>query len=144
MVDKIRNICSRWSNFTLSPTAKSVLINSTLLSIPIYTLLVYSMHESILFEITKVVRKFFCSRGGNEKGIHNVNWTTINEGKPERGLGIKNLSLAKHSLMAKHIFKYLNDDVISVDILHLKYGIINFWKDYAPAKCSLFFRGLFS
>lgn len=62
-----------------------------------------------------------------------------------RGAGVRNLSIAKHSLMAKHIFKYLNTDAtIWVDILLLKYGKINLWKDPAPAKCSWFFRGLFN
>lgn len=58
-------------------------------------------------------------------------------------MGIKDLSLAKHSLMPKHIFKYLkNDNSIWVDILKVKYGKINFWHDDIPAKCSWFFRGL--
>lgn len=66
------------------------------------------------------------------------------EDKPEGDIGIKNLSIVKHSLMAKHVFKYLNrDNVIWVDILRLKYGYINFWKDTAPHKCSWFFRSLY-
>lgn len=45
--------------------------------------------------------------------------------------------------MSKNIFKYLNNfDCLWVDILHSKYGDINFWRDSAPARCSWFFRGL--
>lgn len=59
MVDKIHCTCNRWSNCSLSIAAKTILINSTLLSIPTYALSVYSIPKSILSKITKVVRKFF-------------------------------------------------------------------------------------
>lgn len=83
MIDKIRHQCNRWSNFNLSPAAKATLINSSLLSIPTYTMSVYSIPEGVFSEITKAVRKFYWSRNSNEKGIHNVNWKTINKGKLE-------------------------------------------------------------
>lgn len=45
--------------------------------------------------------------------------------------------------MANNVFKYLNeDDSIWVNILSIKYGKINFWKDPIPSYCSWFFRGL--
>lgn len=89
IVDQIRNTCNHWNNFNLSSAAKAILINSTLLSIPIYVLFVYSIPDLILSEITKVVRKFFWSKDSNRKGIHNVNWNTIIEGKPEGALELK-------------------------------------------------------
>lgn len=74
-----------------------------------------------------------------------MNWSTINEGKPEGGIGIRNLSLAKYSLKAKHVFKLLNNDgAVWVEILRLKYGHFNFWMNSAPTKCSWFYRSLFN
>ncbi|XP_039130894.1 uncharacterized protein LOC120267295 [Dioscorea cayenensis subsp. rotundata] len=143
MVVKIRHLCSRWSNYNLSQAAKTTLINSTLFSIPTYTLSVYPIPDSIISEITRIVRKFFWCRNSNGKGIHNLNWKIVNEDKAEGGIGIRNLSLAKYSLMAKHFFNYLNNgDAIWVDILRSKYGDFNFWKSKAPTKCSWFFRYL--
>lgn len=143
MVDKIRRPYSRWNNFSLSPAAKATLINSSLLSIPTYNLLVYPIPDSVLSEITKVLRRFFWSHDYNGKGIHKVVRSSIIEGKPKGAISIRDLSLGKHSLLAKHIFKYLNrDDAIWVDILFLKYGKINFWSDMAPPKCPWFSRGL--
>lgn len=50
---------------------------------------------------------------------------------------IKNLALAKHSIMAKNFFKFFNtDDAIWVDILHLKYVVFNFWREPMPSNCS--------
>lgn len=45
--------------------------------------------------------------------------------------------------MAKNILHYCNyDHYIWVDILHVKYGMINSWKDNILAYCSGFFRRL--
>lgn len=85
----------------------------------------------------------FLHKGSDQKDIHVVTWTRLIDTKPEEGLAIKNLVTAKHALMAKHVFKFLNvDDVIWVDILCVKYGNFNFWKDSIPYKCSCFFWGL--
>ncbi|XP_039138834.1 uncharacterized protein LOC120276174 [Dioscorea cayenensis subsp. rotundata] len=79
MVDKIRRPYSRWNNFSLSPAAKVTLINSSLVSIPTYNLLVYPIPDSVLSEITKVLRRFFWSHDYNGKGIHKVVRSSIIE-----------------------------------------------------------------
>lgn len=143
IVDKIRRSCARLKLSHPFPAAKTTLINFSILSIPIYYLSVYPNPESVLCEITKLVREFFLHKGSDQKDIHVVTWTRLIDTKPEEGLAIKNLVTAKHALMAKHVFKFLNvDDVIWVDILCVKYGNFNFWKDSIPYKCSCFFRGL--
>lgn len=48
------------------------MINSYLLSIPTYTLSMYHIPETILSDITKVVRNFFWAKNSNVKGIHYV------------------------------------------------------------------------
>ncbi|XP_039120948.1 uncharacterized protein LOC120257557 [Dioscorea cayenensis subsp. rotundata] len=130
MTDNIKLRCSRWLNSKLSPAAKTVLINSSLLSLPIYYLSVYPIYDSTLKDINRIVRRFFWCKNGNGKGIHAVGWNDITSPKTEGGLAIRNLLLAKHSLMAKNMFRYINgDDLIWVDILYLKYGGLNFWQD---------------
>lgn len=45
--------------------------------------------------------------------------------------------------MAKNVFKYLNlDNAFWVDIIHCKYGNINFWQDSIPPKWFWVFWGL--
>lgn len=64
--------------------------------------------------------------------------------KDKGGLALRNLSIAKHSLKVKHVFNYLNwADIIWVNIVHLKYRQINFWKDSIPRNCSWYFQGLY-
>ncbi|XP_039136968.1 uncharacterized protein LOC120274488 [Dioscorea cayenensis subsp. rotundata] len=143
LIDKIRCLCSRWKNFKLSAAAKSILINSSILSIPTYYLSVYPIPDSVLHEITKLVRDFFWFKGGNGKGIHAVAWCHITDFKSEGGLGFRNLALVKHSLMAKNVFTYLNaDNVFWVEIARHKYGRINFWTDLIPPRCSWVFRSI--
>lgn len=142
MVDRISHSCRRWANFRLSSAAKHVLINSSLLSIPMYTFSIYPILDTILSYIIRVVRNLFWAKDCNGKDIHYVAWRSIIESKAEGGLGVRNIALAKYYLMAKNIFKYLNHgDEIWVDILYDKYGKINFWRDPVPSKCSWFFRG---
>ncbi|XP_039130816.1 uncharacterized protein LOC120267185 [Dioscorea cayenensis subsp. rotundata] len=119
LIDNIKNRCSRWVHSKLSPAAKTVLINTSLLSLPIYYMSVYPIYDSILLEIHRIVRRFFWSKSSNGKGIHVVAWNDLTISKTEGGLAIRNLTLAKHSLMAKNVFK-----------------------DSIPSGCSWFFRGL--
>lgn len=143
MIAKIQYLCSRWRHLHLSSAAKVVLINSSLLSVPTYYLSVYPIHDSTLHEIKKITRGFFWHKGGDRNGIHVVSWDDLTDSKPEGGLTIRNLLLAKQSLMAKDIFKYINgDDFIWADILDSKYGALNFWMDSIPACCSWFFEAL--
>ncbi|XP_039128871.1 uncharacterized protein LOC120265002 [Dioscorea cayenensis subsp. rotundata] len=140
MVDKIQSSCCCWKHSNLSKAAKAILINSSLLSLPNYYLSVYLIPHSILSAINKISRNFFWHHGGNGKGIHAVAWNNVLDFKSEGGLSIRNLSKVKYSLMAKHVFKYLNKfDAIWVDILHFKYGCINFWTDPTPPRCSTAF-----
>lgn len=113
------------------------MINSYILSIPTYYILVYPVPDSILQEITRLVRDFFWFKGGNGKGTHSITWSCITKNNTEGGLSFRNLSHDQHSLMAKDVFKFLNvDQAIWVDIMHLKYGSLNIWLDSAPPNCS--------
>lgn len=142
IVDKIRRSCARLKLSHPFPAAKTTLINFSILSIPIYYLSVYPNPESVLCEITKLVREFFLHKGSDQKDIHVVTWTRLIDTKPEEGLAIKNLVTAKHALMAKHVFKFLNvDDVIWVDILCVSIAISIFGRIPSPINVPVFFGG---
>ncbi|XP_039146767.1 uncharacterized protein LOC120284004 [Dioscorea cayenensis subsp. rotundata] len=89
LVDRINRTCARWKNLKLSLAAKSTLINSSLLAIPTYYLSVYPIPDSILKDITKIIRNFFWHKSGNGKGIHAVSWSRITDQKTEGGLAIR-------------------------------------------------------
>lgn len=82
MVDRIKSACSKWSHTKLSVTAKTVFINSSLLSIPNYHLSVSPIPDSVLNEISKIIQGFYWSKNSNRKGIHAVGWINLIESKP--------------------------------------------------------------
>ncbi|XP_039145745.1 uncharacterized protein LOC120282984 [Dioscorea cayenensis subsp. rotundata] len=143
LLAKTENIVSSWKHSKISMSGKAVLINSVLMSNPVYYLSVYPVPDTILDGISKAARKFFWSKSGNRKGMNLVSWTDITLKQTEGGISIRNLRASKISLMAKNVISYLNHhDAIWVDILYRKYGNFNFWTDSTPANCSWFFRGL--
>lgn len=77
MVGRISHTCSRWANLKLSPTTKTILINSSFLSISTYALSMYPIPETTLSDITRVVRNIFWAKDNNGKGIHYVAWRNI-------------------------------------------------------------------
>lgn len=110
---------------------------------PIYYLFVYSIPNTVLKRISQIAGKFSWANGDNPRGILLANWSTITSNKAEGGMGVRNISLIKHSLMAKNLFNYFNkQDSIWVDILYMKYGDFNFWTHNVLSSCSAFFKGL--
>lgn len=94
MIDKISRTYNRLNSLMLSPASKTVLINSTLLSIPTYNLSVYPIPDTILSKITKIVSRFFFffwGKGCNGKGIHNVAWSCFTHKKTEGALVLETL-----------------------------------------------------
>lgn len=130
----------------LSLAGRSVLINTTLFAIPIYISSVMNLPNTILDSISKLARDFLWGHGGNKRGFHSVGWALTTQSKPEGeegGLGIKNLRLVKHSLMAKNIFAILDsDNKIWVDIFKDKYHGWHPWKHHSPARSSWFFKSI--
>lgn len=113
------------------------------MSIPLYYLLIYHVPNSILDNISKLVRKFLWSSSGDRSGIHLVNWTETTHNHYEEGLGIKNPRFFRQSLMANNVFSYLNNhNVFWVNLLWIKYGLLNFWMD-DPLWIALGFSGDF-
>ena len=145
MVDKINKILGLWRHSNLSKAGKTVMINSSLMTILIYYMYVYSIPDTILDKISKAARKLLWASGGNGSGIPLVNWKDTTLSKSDGGLGIRNLRLVKLSLMAKNVFNLLNvKQAFRVDIIIKKYGHTNFWAhSVPPPKCFGFFRGLY-
>lgn len=70
MLAKIENSISFLRHFRISMAGKTILINSSIMPIPLYYLFVYPIPDSILDAITKAARSFFWSKGGNRKGMN--------------------------------------------------------------------------
>lgn len=72
VITRIEKLIANWKNLHLSPVGKAILINSSIMSIPLYYLSVYPIPDTILDHFSKVARKFFLSRSGNRNGMNSV------------------------------------------------------------------------
>lgn len=79
MVERFERVTSNWRHSHIPSAGKSTLINSSIISIPLYYLFVYIIPGTMLDRIFKTVRKFFWSKGGDRKGICAVNWDLPSE-----------------------------------------------------------------
>lgn len=77
----------------MSQAKGNILINSILMSIPIYCLVVYPIPYIILDGISSVARKFLWFKEGNQSGIPLVCWNRVKFGKIKEGLPIVTLNI---------------------------------------------------
>lgn len=70
LVDKVRHKLASWKIRTLSRTTRLVLIKSTLLAIPLYTMQLVAIPKCILNEIGKLCRAFFWGEVGGQRKLH--------------------------------------------------------------------------
>lgn len=87
-----------------------ILINSVLMTIPSYTLAVYSPPDSILDKLSKIARNFLWHNDSNGSGLSLVSWNRAILDKPDRGLAIRSLRHLRTIYLAKNNFKLLNKD----------------------------------
>lgn len=120
-----------------------ILVNNVLMTIPSYTLAVYSLANSILDQLAKIARNFLWVKYGNGSGLPLVSWNRITLDKFDRGLAIRNIMHLHTAYLAKNSLKFLNkDNAFGIEILEHKYGLVQHWNLKIPPKCSWFFRSL--
>ena len=89
---------------------RTVLVNSVLMSIHVYSLSYYSIPDSVLDMIPKLARNFLWGRGLAGGSFHSMNWDTTTLAKTKCGLEIINLRNVKISLITKNVFALLNHE----------------------------------
>lgn len=140
MVRKANRLAANWKSANISKARKAILINSSIMALPSFYLSVYPVPDSTLDKLSHLARKFLWDNGGNGSGMLMVSWNSTTLDKPEGGLGLRNLRLVKHSLVARNVLNYLNNkEFIWINIIRNKYGMHNIWDFSPPPKCSWFF-----
>ncbi|WOL13253.1 hypothetical protein Cni_G22022 [Canna indica] len=93
----------------ISQAGKSVLLNSVVCSIPVYSMMAVGIKEKTVKEITKVSREFFWGSEGKKKA-NLIKWKTVSASKGLGGLGIRDLSLMRKAILAGRILPILNKE----------------------------------
>lgn len=108
---------------SLSWAARLLLIQSTLMAIPIYTMQTLALPTAIRKEVEQVCRWFFWGESVGERRMHTVYWDKICTPKTDGGLGLPRLIDTNWALLAKLCWRFLaNSGTISSLVVRCKYG----------------------
>jgi len=83
---------------------RSILINSSLTSIPIYTMGFYSLYEGNHQRMDSSRGKFFWEGLGNKKKFHMIKWDALDKPKEFGGLGFIDTKAMNTTLLCNWIF----------------------------------------
>ena len=142
-----------WKGNTMSIAGRVVLINSSLFSTFIYHMSLYLLPKTVINELDKQRKNFIWQGGGQKRKYHLVKWEVICKSKKKGGLGIKDISEMKKSLLCKWWWKLDKEDGVWQDIIKEKYlrndtissvtfklGDSPVWRDLLKVKC-LYLKG---
>ncbi|XP_073019495.1 uncharacterized mitochondrial protein AtMg00310-like [Primulina eburnea] len=107
--DKVVKKMQGWGNKIFSVGGKEVLIKSVLQSIPTYAMACFKIPDAICADIERACANFWW---GLDKGRKRMHWTTWKElCRPKRmgGMGFKDLKLFNKSLIAKQIWRLVQN-----------------------------------
>ncbi|KAJ9535280.1 hypothetical protein OSB04_un001622 [Centaurea solstitialis] len=142
LIDKIKKRVLDWKNKSLSFAGRLQLINSVLSSISVYWASLFLLPVSVVKEIEKLMRRFLWSSGDAIKGKAKVSWKEVCLPKGKGGLGIRSLKCWNKALLAKQIWKLIdNGESVWVKWMH-EYRLKgqNFWAVGAIHDASWFWR----
>lgn len=123
----MRKKLATWKASTLSMAGRRILTQSSLASVPTYTMQSLAMPVSTCNDIDKVCRNFLWGHGDNSRKIHTINWNDVCRPREVGGLGLRkaqDFNLAFLSKMAWQVFT--NQEKLWVKVMRDKYvkGVI--------------------
>ena len=104
LLEKIRAKLASWKGRALSFAGKSTLIQSVLLSIPVYLLSSGWVPKAILDKIDGYCRNFLWNGDGTGRGLILSAWDGLCRSKEDGGLGFKLMRSFKEALMGTTVF----------------------------------------
>ncbi|XP_019168955.1 PREDICTED: uncharacterized protein LOC109164864 [Ipomoea nil] len=89
ILSKMRRKLASWKANSLSMAGRRVLVQSSLSTIPTYTMQSLSLPVSTCKDIDRICRNFLWGHAEDTRKIHTVNWATICKSKEMGGLGLR-------------------------------------------------------
>lgn len=122
---------------------RSILINSSLSSIPMYSMRFYWLHEGTHKKIDSLRGSFFWEGVGNKKKYHMVKWEALAVPKEFGGLGFIDTRALNTSFLAKWIFKLdSGEKSLALEVLRKKYLNDKSFCQSKQKGCSQYWQGL--
>lgn len=108
-IDKMTNRLKGWKSKTLSHAGRSILINSTLASMPIYSMPAISLPDHICSSLNRIQRDFWWGYESNTRHCYLTTWKKIYETISKGGLGIRDSELVNSSSILKLIWRFMHE-----------------------------------
>jgi hypothetical protein len=140
---KVEKKLPTWQSVGLSSGGKPILIQTSLSSIPNYTMGVYLFQDEIHQKMDSARSNFFWHGPYLKKKYHMASWDLLASPKCVGGLGFSNTRVMNLCLLDKWIFKIeSNVDSICCNLLRRKYLGERGFFSYENTNCSQFWKSL--
>ena len=102
---------SLWAKPYISRGEQIKLVRSTLFSIPIYFMSLFTILRLVRLGLEKIQRDFLWGGGALENKPYLVKWSSICMAKEKGGLGVCSLSLMNKTLLCKWCWCYVSEGI---------------------------------
>ncbi|KAL0923837.1 hypothetical protein M5K25_004616 [Dendrobium thyrsiflorum] len=136
LIEKAASKLNLWGSKFLSIVGKITLLNSALLSLPIFVSTHSLVPVKILDDMEKMCRSFVWSKRDGNFGIHYVAWEFMCKPKEKRGYGVHSIGKRVGPLRSKFTLNFINNPgTLLNQSLTSKYGC-DLWRDGRNRLCS--------
>ncbi|KAJ4810337.1 RNA-directed DNA polymerase (reverse transcriptase)-related family protein [Rhynchospora pubera] len=130
LLEKLRTKLTGWRSNMLSHAGRLVLLQSVLMSIPVYFMSVEVLPKGIIKKMESLIAKFFWGKTDQTRYMSFVSWQRICRPREEGGLGVRQLQIFGEALFLKLVWAMIRqDDKLWVHVCKGKYyPNLGFWR----------------
>lgn len=101
ILDKMKRKLAGWKTNSLSLAGRRILVQSTLATIPSYTMQALALPRGTCEDIDRICRNFLWGESHDKRKIHLVNWDDVCQPRGSGGLGLRKARDVNDAFLAK-------------------------------------------